>query len=137
MPKADDKVYFKNYHKGSEAPSLLMLILRLLMKRYTDVNQIMRNHIPNHFRSIKTVDMDIRLSVVVMISIVNQLRSIEEKMLFISSWEKMLEEDKWCKKMKHNHFNKDMILTKEDKQNFKSVDKCYICNKNTLKKTLV
>ena len=62
------------------------LILRLLMKRYTDVNQIMVNHIPNHIRSIKTVDMVIRLSVVMMISIVNQFNYIEEKMPFISSW---------------------------------------------------
>ena len=42
------------------------------MKRYTDVNQIMINHIPNHIpnyiRSIKTVDMSIRLSVVMMTS---------------------------------------------------------------------
>ena len=61
--------------------SLFTLILRLLMKRYTDVNQIMINHILNHIRSIKTVDMDIRLSVVMMISIVNQSRYIEQKML--------------------------------------------------------
>ena len=33
------------------------------MKRYTDVNQIMINHIPNHIRSMKTVDMAVRLSV--------------------------------------------------------------------------
>ena len=58
------------------------------MKRHTGVNQIMINHIPNHIRSIETVDMDIRLSVVMMISIVNQFRYIEEKMLFISSWKK-------------------------------------------------
>ena len=37
------------------------------MKRYTSVNQIMINHAPNHFRSIKILDMDIRLSVVMMI----------------------------------------------------------------------
>ena len=41
------------------------------------------------------------------------------------------------KKMKYKHFNKDMILTKEDEQNFKNTDKCYICNKKTLKKTFV
>ena len=57
------------------------------MKRYTDVSQIMISHILNHIRSIKTVDMDIRLSVV-MISIVNKFKYIEEKMLFISSWKK-------------------------------------------------
>ena len=58
------------------------------MKRYTDLNQIMINHIPNHIRSIKTVGMDKRLSVVMVISIVNQFKYIEEKMLFISSWKK-------------------------------------------------
>ena len=46
-----------------------------------DVNQIMINHMLPHIRSIKTVDMAIRLSVVMMISIVNQFRYIEEKML--------------------------------------------------------
>ena len=27
--------------------------------------------------------------------------------------------------MKQKHFNKDMILTKDDEQNFKNADKCY------------
>ena len=85
MPKADGKVYFNNYHKGLEAP---FVILRLLIKRYMGVNQIIISHRLNHIRSIKTVDMDIRLSVVIMINIVNQVRYIEGKMLFISSWKK-------------------------------------------------
>ena len=46
----------------------------------------MINHILNHIKSMKTVDIDIRLSVVMMINIVNQFRHIEEKMPFISSW---------------------------------------------------
>ena len=41
----------------------------------------------------------------------------------------MLEEVEWCKIIKHNHFNKDMILTKDDERKFKKADKCYICNK--------
>ena len=31
--------------------------------------------------------------------------------------------------MKYKHFNRDMMLTKDDKRNFKNADKCYICNK--------
>ena len=31
--------------------------------------------------------------------------------------------------MKYKHFNKDMILRKDDNQNFKNFDKCHICNK--------
>ena len=38
--------------------------------------------------------------------------------------EKMLEEVEWRKKMKHKHFNKDMILTKDDEENFKNAKKC-------------
>ena len=48
MPKVDDMVYLKNYHKGPEAPFVIYADLRPLMKRYTDINQIMINHIPNH-----------------------------------------------------------------------------------------
>ena len=28
-------------------------------------------------------------------------------------------------KMKYKHFNKDIILRKDDEQNFKNADKCY------------
>ena len=41
----------------------------------------------------------------------------------------MLEKVEWCKKMKHKHFNKDLILTKDDERNFKNADKCYTCDK--------
>ena len=37
-------------------------------------------------------------------------------------------------KMKHKHFSKDMILTKDNDQNFKNADKCYICNKKYCEK---
>ena len=49
--------------------------------------------------------------------------------------EKMLEVE-WCKKMKNKHFNKDMILTKDDKQNFNNTDKCHICNKKYSEKDI-
>ena len=31
--------------------------------------------------------------------------------------------------MKRKHFNQDMILTKDDEQNFTNANKCYICDK--------
>lgn len=42
---------------------------------------------------------------------------------------KMSEEVKYCKKMKKEHFNKDMIMTKEDNKDFKAAKKCHICDK--------
>ena len=40
------------------------------MKRYADVNQLMISDLPNHIRSIKTEDRDMRLFVM-MVSIIN------------------------------------------------------------------
>ena len=46
--------------------------------------------------------MAIRLSVVMMVSIVKQFRYTEEKMLLMNSWEKMSEEVELCKKRNIN-----------------------------------
>ena len=81
MPKVDDMVHFKNYQKGLAAPFVIYADFEAITKKYMAVNQILINHILNHI--IKTVD--IWLSVVMMINIVNQFRYIAEKMLFISS----------------------------------------------------
>ena len=66
--------------------------------------------------------MAIRLSVVMMINIVNQFRYTEEKTLFINSWKKCQKKLNGVKKMKNKHFNKDMILTIDDEENFKNAD---------------
>ena len=134
MPKADDMQYFKNYHKGPAAPSVIYADFEAIIEKALAVNQIMINHILNHIQSIKTVDMDIRLSFVMMISTVNQFRYIEEKMLFISSW-KNNKRSSMVHKMKCKHFNEDMILTKDDEQNFKNADKCYVNGNNSVFRT--
>ena len=63
-----------------------MLIFRLLQKKYKDVNQTLINHILKQIKTIKTVGMDIRLFVVMIINIPNQLKFIDEKMLYTNSW---------------------------------------------------
>ena len=84
LNKANGMVYFTNY-KGLLAPFVIDADFEAINEKYTDVNQIMINHTPNHIRSIKTVDMAIKLSVAITLNIVNQFRYIEEKMLLISS----------------------------------------------------
>ena len=41
----------------------------------------------------------------------------------------ILEEEKYCKKIKKEHFNKDMIMTRKDIESFQNSDRCHICNK--------
>ena len=41
--------------------------------------------------------------------------------------EKMLEEVKYCKTVIKKHFNKPLVMTEVDEQNFKPMDRCRIC----------
>ena len=43
--------------------------------------------------------------------------------------EKMLDEVIHCKKIVKKHFNKELIMTKDDENNFKKSTECHICNK--------
>ena len=48
--------------------------------------------------------------------------------------EKMLEEVKYCKTVIKKHFNKPLVMTEVDEQNFQTMDGCHICGKSTLTK---
>ena len=50
--------------------------------------------------------------------------------------EAMLEEVKYCNIIKKKNFNKEMAMTKEDRKDFKSADKCHICDKSYTKKDI-
>ena len=50
--------------------------------------------------------------------------------------EQMLQEVRYCKGFKNNHFNKDMIMTEADKKDFNTADKCHICNKKYSEKDI-
>ena len=44
---------------------------------------------------------------------------------FINS---MIKESKYCSDMIKKHFNRELVMTKEDNQNFKNSTKCCICD---------
>ena len=44
---------------------------------------------------------------------------------FINS---MIEESKYCHKVMKKHFNKELVMTKEDNEGFKNSTKCWICD---------
>ena len=41
----------------------------------------------------------------------------------------MLEELKYCQKIKQKNFNKDVLMTEENEAQFQKADECHICNK--------
>ena len=42
----------------------------------------------------------------------------------------MIEESKYSCEVIKNHFHKELVMTKEDKEDFKNSTKCWICDNN-------
>ena len=40
----------------------------------------------------------------------------------------MIEESKYCSDVIKKHFNKELVMTKEDNEDFKTSTKCWICD---------
>ena len=133
MPKADDMVYFKNYHKELGTRFVIYADFEAINekvhgcqpnndKSYTESYQ---KHKDCGYKVVCCYDGKYSKPVQIHRG-ENAVHKFMEKML----------EVKWCKKMKDKHFNKDMILTKVDERNFKNGNVIFAI-KNTLQKTFV
>ena len=40
----------------------------------------------------------------------------------------MIKESKYCAGIRKKHFNKELLMTKEDDEDFESSTKCWICD---------
>ena len=55
MSKADDMIYFKNYHKGLAAPFAIDADFEAINEKVHGFQPNNDNHMPNHIRSIKRI----------------------------------------------------------------------------------
>ena len=46
----------------------------------------------------------------------------------------MIEESKYCSEVMKKHFNKELVMTKEDNEDFKNSTKCWICDNDYVNK---
>ena len=80
--------------------------------------------------------MDTKSYVAMMTNIVNQFKPKGMKMPYTNSFEKMLEEVKYCEGIIKKRFNKPLKMTENDELCFKLMDKCHICNKKYTEKDM-
>ena len=133
MPNADDMVYFKNYHKGPAAPFVI----------YADfeaMNEKVHGCQPKNDKSYqKHKDCGYGYKIVCRYDDkyskpVQIYRGGDAVYKFMEK--NVRRKSNGAKKMKYKHFNKDMILTKDDEINYKTADKCYSCNKKYSEKVI-
>ena len=110
-----------------------MPISKLSRKRYKVVDRTITNHTPKPIRLMKTVAMDIKLYVAMLILKYSKpVKVYRGKNAVYRFLEEMLKEVEHCKKVVKTKFNKPLIMIDEDEANFEAINHCHICgNKYT------
>ena len=81
MPKEGENILkFNNHYSQQRVPFVIYADFQAITKK---VDRMITNHTPKPIRLMKTVAMDIRLYVAMMISTQSLLRCIGERMLYI------------------------------------------------------
>ena len=90
-------------------------------------SKIQKSIIQTNITNILLAAMNINYYVL-MISLVSLLRHIEVKILFTTLFNSMIEESKYCSEVMKKQFNKELLMTKKDNENFKNSTKRWICD---------
>ena len=115
MPKKGEFVKFKNYERKINSPFII----------YADFesNQSYTSKYQKHAAcsyGYKLVCVDDKFS-----EPFKTYLGKDEVYNFINS---MIKESKYCNEVMTKHFNKELVMTKEDNEDFKSSIKCWICD---------
>ena len=129
MSKADDMVHFKNYHKQLPVPFVVYADLEAITKKVQACRPNNDKSYTECYQSHEDCGYGYKVVCCYDDKFTKPVQIYRGKNAIKNVMEEMLEEIKWCNKMKKKHFNKDMIMTKSDERNFKKADKCHICDK--------
>ena len=102
MPKVDDMVYFKNYQKVLEVSFVIYADFEDINEKVHGCQPIMINHILNHIRSMKTVDMDKKVVCCYDDKYSEPVQIYRGENVVHKFMEEMLEDFEWCKKWNIN-----------------------------------
>ena len=127
MPKKGQHVNFRNYHKQIPAPFVI----------YADfeaVTEKVYGCLPNNEKSYteayqKHIDCGYGYKLVCHYNdeFSKPVQVFRGENAVYNFMEKMIEEVEWCKSIIKKHFNKPLVMTEENKLDFKSANHCHIC----------
>ena len=78
--------------------------------------------------------MAIKSFVIMMINTPNQYEIYRGEKAVYKFMEAMLDEVQYCKTIMKNNFNKPLIMTEKDEEEFQKATKCHICDKQYTEK---
>ncbi|WAR04325.1 hypothetical protein MAR_019694 [Mya arenaria] len=122
LPSPVKKLEFKNYHKQLMAPFAdFEAIVEPSNKTFGNSTTSYQNHIACGYGYKLVCNYDDKYSKPAKVYL-----GINAIYRFIQD---MLKEEKYCAKMMDNHFNKEMVITPEQEQEFKKSKVCHFCKR--------
>ena len=127
MSKKGEYVKFKNYERKIKSPFISYADFESILVLENNGKQNQEESYTNKYKNIMLAVMDINL-----VCIDDKFRKPFKTYLgedavynFINS---LIKESKYCSGVTKKHFNKELVMTKEDNENFKNSAKCWICD---------
>ena len=127
MSKKGEYVKFKNYERKIKSPFISYADFESILVLENNGKQNQEESYTNKYINIMLAVMDINL-----VCIDDKFRKPFKTYLgedavynFINS---LIKESKYCSGVIKKHFNKELVMTKEDNENFKNSAKCWICD---------
>ena len=127
MSKKGEYVKFKNYERKIKSPFISYADFESILVLENNGKQNQEESYTNKYKNIMLAVMDINL-----VCIDDKFRKPFKTYLgedavynFINS---LIKESKYCSGVIKKHFNKELVMTKEDNENFKNSAKCWICD---------
>ena len=127
MSKKGEYVKFKNYERKIKSPFISYADFESILVLENNGKQNQEESYTNKYKNIMLAVMDVNL-----VCIDDKFRKPFKTYLgedavynFINS---LIKESKYCSGVIKKHFNKELVMTKEDNENFKNSAKCWICD---------
>ena len=127
MSKKGEYVKFKNYERKIKSPFISYADFESILVLENNGKQNQEESYTNKYINIMLAVMDINL-----VCTDDKFRKPFKTYLgedavynFINS---LIKESKYCSGVLKKHFNKELVMTKEDNENFKNSAKCWICD---------
>ena len=127
MPKRGKYIKFKNYKRKIKSAFMIHAEFQsILVPEDTAKQNPEESHMNKYQKyivcsySYKLVCVDDRFS--------EPFKTYLGKDVVYNFVNNMIQESKYCSDVMKNYFNKELLITKEDNENFKNSTKCWICD---------
>ena len=127
MPKKDEYIKFKNYERQTKSPFIICTGFESILVPENNEKQNPNEPYTNRYQKhiacsygYKLVCADDKFS--------KPFKSYLGKDSVYNFFNSMIKECKYCSDVMKKHFNKELVMTKEDNEAFENSGKCWICD---------